>query len=428
MASAVRDWTGRWVGSSPALVYPSSTEQVAAVVNWCREHSIAIVPQGGNTGMVGGSVPLDNEIVLNLTRMAGVEVDRAAGHLTAHAGATLASVQQAAAEAGWRYCVDLGARDSATIGGTVATNAGGTHVLRYGDTRRQLLGIEAVTGNGEVVGDLRGLEKDNTGYHLPSLLAGSEGTLAVVTRVCLRLAAPPSETAVALVGFPSEKAAIDAVSTIRLNIGDLEAVELFFADGLGLVREQFELPNPLPDEHAAYMLIEVAGTAGLAERLAAALSAAELRSRDVAIGLDRGQRERLWRYREAHSEAIARIGVPHKLDVTVPLSSMAAFIQRVRSTVTAHNPDATTWLFGHAADGNLHVNITGADPTDTDLDKEVLMLVASLGGSISAEHGIGRAKASHLHLNRTTDELALARRIKTAFDPAGILNPAILLN
>ena len=426
MTGQVRDWTGRWVGSTPAVVYPRSTAEVVAVVEWCRRNHVALVPQGGNTGMVGGGVPLGGELLVNLGRMTAVDVDAQAGHLVAEAGATLHAVQEAAHSAGWHYAVDLGARDSATIGGTIATNAGGLQVLRYGDTRHQLLGVEAVSGTGAVVGDLRGLLKDNTGYHIPSLLAGSEGTLAVITRACLRLHAPASQAVVALIGFDAEAEAIAAVPDIRRHVADLRALELFLADGLALVCEQLGLPSPLDRSCAAYLLLEAAGAEGVTERLAHDLAQLGVATDAVAVGEDPAQRARLWRYREAHTEAISMVGIPHKLDVTLPHVEMAGFITDVRHAVASHTPGARTWIFGHAADGNLHVNVTGVDPADEELDGLVLELVAERGGSISAEHGIGRAKAAHLHLNRTEAELTLARRLKDAFDPDGILNPGVL--
>ncbi len=427
LATHVRDWTGRWTGHTPAVIRPADTAQVAEVIRWCHHHQVAVVAQGGNTGLVGGSVPLRGELVLSLAALDDVRVDADAGQVIAGAGATLAAVQQAAEAAGWLYPVDLGARDSATIGGTVATNAGGLRVIRHGDTRRQLLGVEAVTGSGEVVGDLRGLEKDNTGYHLPSLLAGSEGTLAVITRTCLRLVAPPAEWSVALLGFESEAGALATVGPLRRSLTDLQALELFWADGLALVCDTFGLERPLPGHHAAYLLVEVAGSPGVVDRLAAGLADIGVDLAAAAVAETDAQRRALWRYREAHTEAINLVGVPHKQDVTVPLRHMARFVDDARSLVADHAPGARLWLFGHAGDGNLHVNVTGVDPADEALDAALLELAARAGGSISAEHGIGRAKAAQLHLNRTAAELDLYRGIKAAFDPAGILNPGVIL-
>ncbi len=427
LAAHVRDWTGRWSGHTPAVVLPADADQVAGVLRWCHDHRVAVVPQGGNTGLVGGGVPLEGELVLSTRRIGGVDVDGEAGQAIAGAGATLAQVQEAAAGRGWMYGVDLGARDSATVGGTIATNAGGLRVIRHGDTRRQLLGIEAVTGAGEQVGDLRGLEKDNTGYHLPSLLAGSEGTLAVVTRACLRLVPRPAEWSVALLGFESDTAALGTVGTLRRSIADLQALELFLADGLALVCDTFDLAPPLAGDHQAYLLVEAAGGPGVVARLSAALERSGVDLGAAAVAETEAQRGALWRYREAHTEAINLQGVPHKQDVTIPLHRMEGFITDARRLVADRAPGARLWLFGHAGDGNLHVNVTGVDPADADLDAEVLALAARSGGSISAEHGIGRAKQSHLHLNRSPAELALYRRIKAAFDPAGILNPGVIL-
>ncbi len=426
LAGALADWTGRYIGHSQAMVTPQNTAQVAAVVNWCQQNGVALVPQGGNTGMVGGSVPMNGELVLSTRRMTAVTVDPDAGVAVAQAGTTLAAVQDAATEAGWHYGVDLGARDTATIGGTVATNAGGLQVLRYGDTRHQLLGVEAVTGAGETVGDLRGLHKDNTGYHLPSLLAGSEGTLAVVTQVCLRLHPKPVDTAVALIGFSHVADAVERVPQLRRSLSDLQSLELILQAGIDLVCDTYGQPQPFREPGAAVLVVEVAGPQGVLDRFGAAIDTLGLSSHQIVVGEDRSTQQRLWRYREAHTEAIATLGVPIKLDVTIPQRHMASFLEHIPGVVGASDPDATTWLFGHAGDGNIHVNITGADPTGSGLDGAVLEYVAELGGSISAEHGIGRAKANYLRLNRSQAELDVGRRLKDAFDPNGILNPGVI--
>jgi FAD/FMN-containing dehydrogenase len=427
IASHVTDWTGRFSGSSRAVVFPGDAQQVVAIVDWCRQHRVAIVPQGGNTGMVGGSVPLHGELVVNLAKLDAIEVDADAGVVIADAGATLAAVQHAADDAGWIYPIDLGARDTATIGGTVATNAGGVHVIRYGDTRRQMLGIEAVTGAGEIVGDLRGLQKDNTGYHLPSLLAGSEGTLAIITKVCLRLSPKPAETAVALIAVESAEKAFASVGAIRRAVVDLQGLELFFDSGLELVCETFDIARPFPRTHAAYLLVEAAGRTGVMERLGEDLETLAPSFSDVAVATSAAHQAALWRYREAHTEAINLVGVPHKLDVTIPLRRMAETVTDVQAAVAQTAPDATLWIFGHAGDGTLHLNITGLGSDDHDVDDLVLHIVAAAGGSISAEHGVGRAKAPLLHLNRTPAERNLAARIKATFDPQGILNPGVIL-
>jgi FAD/FMN-containing dehydrogenase len=427
-----RDWTGRFTGSTPAVVRPGTVEEVAACVAVCADAGVALVPQGGNTGLVGGGVPLAGEIVLSTRRLDRLDpVDEVAGQLTAGAGVTVAAVQAAAAGAGWRYAVDLAARDSATVGGTVATNAGGLHVLRYGATRSQLAGIEAVLGDGSIVRHLHGLVKDNTGYDLAGLLCGSEGTLGVVTAARLRLVPRPRAVTTALVGLPDAGTAVRAVAAWRAAVPELEAAELFLAAGLDLVCAAFGLAHPFPARPPVYVLVEAGGVDDPTERLAAALeeslAAAGMGDDAVAVATEPGTRAQLWRYREEHTTAINTVGPPHKLDVTLPPAALAAFVEDVPAVVAAVDPAARTWLFGHVGDGNVHVNVTGPAPDDDRVDGAVLEAVAARGGSISAEHGIGTAKRRWLALNRTPAELAAFAAIKRALDPAGILNPAVLV-
>lgn len=421
------DWSGRFRGRTPAVVRPGTVEEVAGVLAACAAAGAAVVPQGGNTGLVGGGVPLAGEVVLSLRRLDAVtDVDPVAGQLTAGAGVTLADVHRAAHAAGWSYGVDLAARDTATVGGTIATNAGGLHVLRYGSTRAQVLGVEAVLADGRVLRHLGGLLKDNTGFDLAGLLCGSEGTLAVVTAARLRLVPRYAERVAALLAFDDVAAAVAAVGPLRRGLDALEAAELFLDDGLALVREVTGAAAPFPTSHAAYVLVECAATADPTPALADVVGALEGVA-DVAVADDAPRRAELWRYREAHTEAINTLGPPHKLDVTLPAAALAPFVHQVRATVAAAAPDARTYLFGHAADGNLHVNVVGPPPEDEAVDDAVLRLTAAMGGSISAEHGVGTAKRDHLHLNRSPEELAVFAAIKRAFDPDGILNPNVLL-
>ncbi len=427
--SYTEDWTGRFVGASPAVVRPASVEELAAVVTTCAKAGVALVPQGGNTGLVGGSVPLHGEIVLSTRRLtAAVEVDAGGGQLTVGAGVSIADLQGAAEAAGWEYGVDFAARDSATVGGSIATNAGGLRVLRHGSTRAQLLGVEAVLGDGSVIRHLHGLLKDNTGYDLGGLLCGSEGTLGIVTAARLRLVRPQPERVVALLAFDSVDDCLAAVAALRRDLWSLDAVELFLAAGLDLVCEKLGLAQPFPEFHEVFLVVEAAAqidpTGELAD-LVTSLGAVA----DVAVAGpgDRSRRSALWRYREAHTEALNLIGPPHKLDVTLPHDALAEFVTTVPAVVASTAPAAITWLFGHAADGNVHVNVTGVEPGDEAVDEAVLRTVAGLGGSISAEHGIGTAKRRWLHLNRSTAEIAAMRAIKGALDPIGILNPNVLL-
>lgn len=438
------DWTGRFRGTTPAVVRPGSVAEVAAVVAWCGAEGVAVVPQGGNSGLVGGGVPLAGEVVLHLGRLDHRgEVDPTASQVTAGAGVTLAALHAHARRAGLRYAVDFGARDQATVGGMVATDAGGVHVLRFGATRAQVRGIEAVLGDGSVVRHLAGLEKDRTGYDLAGLLCGSEGTLGVVTAARLRLESRPGSTVVALVGVDGAAEAVELGRAVQRRLSGLEAAEVFFADGLALVCAAFGLAAPVAVGAPAYLLLEVtdrapheAGdgeptdVADLAGALAAALRSAigrDLDDASVAVAVDAPRRAALWRYREAHTEAINRLGAPHKLDVSLPLGALEVFVAEVRERVATLAPDARCWIFGHALDGNLHVNVTGVAPNDERVDDAVLTLVAARGGSISAEHGIGRAKRRWLHLSRSAAEISAFRALKAALDPAGILNPHVLL-
>lgn len=426
VAANVVDWTGRFQGATPAVVRPGTVEEVAAVLRICNASGTAVVPQGGNTGLAGGSVPLHGEVVIDLRRLDDIEpVDSRTGQVTAQAGATLARLQTCAAEAGWLYGVDLGARDVATVGGMVATNAGGVHVLRYGPTRRQLVGIEAVLADGRVIRRMDGLEKDNSGYDLAGLLCGSEGTLAVVTAARFRLRAPNRFTVAALCAFDDVDAALDAVGMLRRELECTNAIELFFAAGLEMVCEQLGLTRPFAASHAAYVLVEAAADTDPTEALGRAVGRCA-GVVDVAVATDTAAQRALWRYREGHPEAINLLGPPLKLDVSLPATHLAAFIADVSARVAAVAPDAAVWLFGHAGDGNVHVNVTG--PLDADaVTTAVFAFVAELHGSISAEHGIGSAKRRYLELVRTPDEIAVYRALKHALDPNGILNPHVLL-
>lgn len=426
IAGSCIDWTGRFRGHTPALVRPGSTAEVAALVSLCRDAGIALTPQGGNTGLVGGSVPLSGEVLISLHRLGQIDVDGAAGQATAGAGCTIGEIQRAAASQIWLYGVDLGSRDTATVGGTIATNAGGLRMLRYGDTRAQVLGVEAVLGDGSVVSHLGGLLKDNTGYHLPSLLCGSEGTLAIVTRARLRLMPSPRFRSTALLAFPTARAAVHAALELRRKLTAVEAVELFFADGVLLLGEVYGLRPPFSEVAAAYVLIEAASNQDPTDELAESVAGLP-GLRDSAHATDPARCGELWRYRELHTEAVNAIGPPHKLDVSLPAEALADFIEQVPTTVHSVTPGARVFLWGHAGDGNIHVNVTGLAIQDDAVDDAVFRFVAGFGGSISAEHGIGSAKRRWLHLVRTESEIAAFRAIKRALDPAGILNPNVLL-
>jgi FAD/FMN-containing dehydrogenase len=424
------DWTRRWAGTALAVVRPGSTDEVARVLAACHAAGVAVIPQGGNTGLVGGSVPRAAsprpQIVISLLRLRGIDAfEEAAGEVTIGAGATLAAVQGAVRPRGWDVGVDLGARDSATIGGMVATNAGGIQAFRHGPMRAQLVGIEAVLADGSVIRRLPGMLKDNTGYHLPSLLAGSEGTLGIITRVRLRLVRHRSRRAVALLGLGATEDAVAAFGELRALLPNLVAGELFYDDGLRLVLGHSGAQPPFSDPHPTYLLVEAEGTVDPTDELAAAVEAIP-GVRDAVLATDAAGRDRLWQLRERHTESVNAEGVPHKLDVAVPIGSLAAYATEVRAAIGAVAPGARTFLYGHVGDGNLHVNVLGPPPEDEAVDDAVLGLAVEHGGTISAEHGIGVAKVGWLEADRGTSDVAAMRAIKHALDPRDVLNPGVL--
>src|SRR5215208_7547465 len=417
------DWTRRWSGRAAAVVRPADAEEVAAVLRACAEHGAAVVPQGGNTGMVGAGVPRDGEVVLSLTRLSDLgEVDRGSLQVDAGAGVTLAALQGHARAAGLDAGVDFAARDSATIGGLAACVAGGLRAVRHGTVRARVAGLEAVLADGSVVRRMSGLLKDNAGYDLPALLVGSEGTLGVITAVRWRLVARQEARALALVPLESIAAAAGLLEAVRPQLPSLDACEFMTDEGLGLVLEHLDVPPPIEGRAPSYVLIECAAASDPIEELAEAFEAAGVE--DAVIADDTTSRERLWRLRESHTEAISAAGVPHKLDVGVPPHALARFCDAVRAAMPA---GARVILFGHLGDGNVHVNVLGLDPADASVDEAVLRLAAEHGGTISAEHGVGVAKAGFLHLTRSAEEIAAMRAIKAALDPGGLLNPGVVL-
>jgi FAD/FMN-containing dehydrogenase len=426
-ASYVTDWTGRFHGSTPAVVRPRTTAEVAEVVALARRHRVALVAQGGNTGLVAGGVPLAGEVVVSLVRLTTLSpVDALAGQVTAGAGVTLAALAAHAASAGLAFGVDVGSRDSATVGGMVATNAGGLHVVRHGAMRAQLVGVEAVLGTGEVISRLGGLVKDNTGYDLAQLLCGSEGTLGIVTAARLRLVSPPAHVVTTMTGLASVEAAVALAAALRVRADGVQALELMTGRSLDLVAGYLGAPPPVAPGAGAYLLVEVGSATDPLPALAAAVEGAE-GVLDTAVATDAADRHRLWRWREAHSEAGAPLGVVHKLDVTLPAAELAGFCAEVEARVLVARPGATLLLFGHVGDGNVHVNVVGPPADDDEVDDVVLGLVVERGGSISAEHGIGTLKRRWLTRDRSPGEVAAMAAIKRALDPDGILNPGVLL-
>ena len=431
------DWSRRFGGPALAVVRPGSVDEVSAVMQACAAAGVPVLPQGGNTGLVGGSVPAPRKfnaenaqvrggvglpVIVSTRRLSWIdEVDALSGQVSAGAGVTLGDVQRFVRAAGWEYGVDLAARDTATIGGTVATNAGGIRVLAYGMTRAQVCGIEAVLPDGSVISHMSGLAKDNTGFDLAQLLCGSEGSLAVITAVRVRLHRPAGRTSIVLIGCAN----YDDALTITQSAASapLVAAEVIDATGMKLVQAVGDLPYPLAVEWPLFVLLEVADGGG-----GDGFVAEVLEDRDVVVGLDAREIERLWEYRERQAEAFGTLGVIHKLDVSVPLPVLPACADELHVLLSSTPSVSDFGIFGHVADGNLHVEFAGPDEDDLSVDDAVLECVARAGGSISAEHGIGRLKAGHLELSRSVAEIAAMRAIKDAWDPQGLMNPGVLFD
>ena len=444
MSPYLVDWRGRYRGEARCVVRPSATNEVAAVVRLCAEASAPIVPQGGNTGMCGGATPDagGGEIVVSLGRMARVRaIDPANATITVEAGVPLATVQEEARNAGMYFPLSLASEGSCTIGGNVSTNAGGTAVLRFGNARELTLGIEVVLADGRVWDGLRGLRKDNTGYDLKQLFIGGEGTLGIVTAVVLKLFAAPLARVTAFVALRDVQQAIDCLRGLRQTLGDrLTGFELMSDIALAFSRRHHpSLPDPLPG-HPWYALIQAddpAADSALGAQVERALaSAVESGSAlDATIAQSTEQASKLWALRENISEGQRREGPNLKHDISLPVSAIPEFIACAEASLTAVFPGLRFVIFGHLGDGNLHYNLSapaGVAPEaflrHTEAAAHIVYdRVDAVGGSISAEHGIGQLKRDELPRYRAAIELELMRRIKSAFDPAGILNPGKVL-
>ena len=426
-ASYETDWTGRFHGPSRLVVRPGTTQEVSAVVRACADARAPIVTQGGNTGLVGGGVPRNHEVVLSTARLKRCDpIDIAAGQVTVGAGVTLTEIRDHARSVGLDLAVDFGARDSATIGGAVATNAGGSRVIRFSTMRAQVAGIEAVLANGEIVGSLSGLPKETTGMHLASLLSGSEGTLAIVTAVRLKLVPWYRCTATALIALASLDEAVDLLPILRRELSSLDSVELLMPPAMSLVCEHLGRRCPVEADAGAYVLIECAANTDQLDDLTRVLGQYAPDS-STAIATEANARARLIEFRDNVTIAINHCGVPLKLDIALPLAVLARTAAEIEVLVNHLAPQSRVINFGHLAEGNLHLNILNAGDAATDITDQVLHLVIDRGGAISAEHGIGVAKTHWLVAQRGSPEVEVLRAIKRALDPDGLLNPGVLL-
>lgn len=424
-----RDVTGRFAGEAALVVRPADPSEVSRVLAVCNAARAPVVVQGGNTGLSGGAVPFDGEVVLSLQRLRRLDpVDPLSAQVSVGAGVTLEELHQHARAAGLRFLVDHAARSAATIGGMVATNAGGPLALRHGTMRRQVVGLEVVLADGRVMSRMEGLLKDNAGYDFGPTLVGSEGTLGVVTAARVQLGQDPRFRLTALVALDSMAAAVELVSALRTRVGSLEAADFFKDAGMAMVCEHRRLTRPFAEPHDTYVVLELADDLDPTEALHEALLPVEELARDVAVATDTTRRAALWSFRESHNEVINASGVPLKLDVSVAPLDVPRFEQDVCRLVHERWPEARLVLYGHLGDGNVHVNVLDAGEHEHELEDVLLRLVGEHRGSISAEHGIGRAKVAWLPHTRSDVEIELMRRVKRVFDPAGILGPGRVLS
>ena len=431
------DRTTLWAAAPRAIVLPSSIEEVQALVRLAKRENLAIVPSGGRTGLSGGAVAKAGELVLALDRMNKVidfnAVDRC---LTCQAGMITQQVQEYAEEKGLFYPVDFASAGSSQIGGNIATNAGGINVIRYGMTRDWVLGLKVVTGNGDILNLNRGLIKNNTGYDFRHLFIGSEGTLGIICEATLRLAPPPKDPAVLVLGVSDFPAIMDVLDTYS-NALTLNAFEFFSDLALEKVLAHQDLPAPFEQRTPFYALLEFEQTTP--DKLDQAMALFEHCVEkewvlDGVVSQSLGQAKKLWRLREDISETLS-FSKPYKNDISVKVSQMPDFIRAVDALTQERYPDFEVVWYGHIGDGNLHLNILKPDALSVEdfngqcsnVSQEVSELVEEFGGSISAEHGIGLLKKPYLSYTRSATEIELMVQMKSLFDPDGILNPGKLI-
>ncbi|HEV7179204.1 MAG TPA: FAD-binding oxidoreductase [Candidatus Baltobacteraceae bacterium] len=436
MKSYLEDWRGVFHGSAQAVVRPSCASAVADIVRYCAQTNTAVVPQGGNTGLAAGATPVDLEsaIVLSLSRMREIRsVDAAGNTIAVDAGCVLTAVQEAAQNAERYFPLSLGAEGSAQIGGLIATNAGGSGVLRYGTMRGLVLGLEAVLPDGRLIDGMRALRKDNAGYDWKQLFIGSEGTLGIITGAVLRLFPKLKHRVTALVGLQSTDDIVRVFSLLQSDLGEtLDACELFSDVTLGLRIEQEPLREAPMARYPWYLLVEAASSLpGLKDATHQALAhlIGESVALDCVIAGSPQQAGALWEWRESIPETERRAGRSAKHDVSVPVSSIPSFIDEATFAVESAYAGSRVLAFGHVGDGNVHFNVILPPGRDlaTEVNAAVHEIVRAYRGSITAEHGIGRYRRDDLVNHRSAAEIQLMHRIKSALDPSGNMNPGAVL-
>ena len=445
MEPHIVDWRGRTRGATFAVLRPAATAEVAAVVQLCAARAIGIVPQGGNTGQCAAAIPSvdGRQVVLSLTRMNRIRaIDERNNTLTVEAGCVLKSIQDEAARVDRLFPLSLGAEGSCQIGGNLATNAGGTAVLRYGNAREMVLGLEVVLANGDIWDGLRGLRKDNTGYDLKQLFLGAEGTLGVITAAVLKLYPKPKARATAFAAIPSPRAAVELLSLFRARCGDrVTGFEIISRLCIDLLRKHLpQFPDPLPQRHDWYLLCELNDTLAATDLNAVMEDTLQTATEaqlviDAVIARSEAQAATLWRMREEVPEANRREGPWVRHDVSVPVSRISELIDRGTSALQARFSGVRVVAFGHIGDGNIHFNATAAEGAQAeafiarqaDVYDIVHTLVMELGGSFSAEHGIGLVKVHEMARYKSAVELEMMRMLKRTFDPKAIMNPGKVL-
>lgn len=440
IAPHLSEWRGRWHGRSSLLLKPANTQAIARILAICNQTRTAIVPQGGNTGLVGGQIPASGEVLLSLERMNRIRrISADENLLIAEAGVVLKEVQRAASEAGRLFPLSLAAEGSCTIGGNISTNAGGVHVLRYGMMRDLVLGLEVVLANGSVLDFMKGLRKDNTGYDLKQLFIGAEGTLGVITAAMLKLFPQPASYVTILAAIPAVSSALPILNDLQyVSGGQVQAFEIMQRRAIELVlREIPGTSNPLMGAHEWLLLIEIGNSAALNSTEAAEQVLSRAIERDMVIDAvfasSLKQREDLWRLRESIPEAQRKQGKSIANDVSVPLARLGEFVDTAEAAVRAVLTHALPMTFGHAGDGNLHFAILAPDHQDalasarSAIESAVQECVWRFNGSISAEHGIGIARREALARQKQIEEIATMAALKRALDPGNILNPGKLL-
>ena len=422
------DYTGRYRGHASVLVRPGTAEEIAAVLGVCREAGVHVTVQGGRTSLVAGTVPEHDDVLLSTERLTDIdEVDTVERRVRVGAGVTLAAVARAATKAGLVFGVDIAARDSATVGGMASTNAGGLRTVRYGNMGEQVIGLDVVLPDGSIVSRHSQVRQDNTGYDLASLFVGAEGTLGVITGLDLRLHPTPTHRVTAVCGFADLDDLVDAGREFR-DMDGVAALELIDSRASDLTAEHLGVSAPV--EGAWQLLIELAADTDQTEQLADALENARL-SGEPAVGVDVNSQQRLWQVRESVGEVLGVYGPPLKFDVSLPLSAIAPFARESADLIAEHAPDAIPVLFGHIGEGNLHLNVLRCaleGEREAALYSAMMALIATRGGNVSSEHGVGSRKRDYVGMSRTDADIAAMRAVKKAFDPSGYLNAAVLFD